>query len=157
MNNGTPDEIIDRALKNGELDKLLLGYPQYCYIDRYSGCPENTDISTLLDFLGRREDYEEHRQQLIKAIFSIIDLYDGITPVATCLFSESYNILNNYKSLNLPLEEITLRLRENIKRFQDQLIEDKTGRGWNKPNGRYGGLQRLSLITQEQNGMPFCQ
>ena len=156
-NNGSPAEIVDRALKNGELDKMLLSYPEYCFIDRFSCCPENSEISALLDSLAKREDYEEHRQELAQAIFSIIDLYEGVTPIAECLFSEAYNTFNNHKLLNLPLEEITLHLRKTIKRFQDRLIEDKTGRGMNHSNGRYGGLQGLSLVTEKNNGMPFCQ
>ena len=156
-NNGSPDEIVDLALKRGELDKLLLGYPEYCYIPRFSPCPENTEIITLIDALCRREDYEEYRQKLIETIFSIVDTYEGIYPVADCLFYETARLLDKRKTLGLPLEEITLSLRKTIKRFQDRLIADKTGGGMGHPNGRYGNLQGISSVVQNDGGMPFCQ
>ena len=156
-NNSNPYEIVDRALKNGELDKLLLGYPQYFYTNRYSYFSDYTDVIVLLNILYSKEDVDDCRQQLSHAIFNIVDLYEGIDPVATCLLYETSHLFDQRKSLGLPLEEITLRLRKTIKHFQDRLIADKTGGGWNKPNGRYEDMQRLSLNTQDYNGMPFCQ
>jgi hypothetical protein len=53
MATNDPMTIVSDAVAKGELDKLLLGAPEYCYRSRISPAPGNTDLTELLAHIIR--------------------------------------------------------------------------------------------------------
>ncbi len=155
-----PMTIVNNAVTKGELDKLLLGAPEYCYRSRMSPAPGNTDLTELLDVLYERwnpTDRERVRDDLVKALYAIVETYEGLGPVATCVLIESSCRAENSPMLGLPLDDLANKLRSGIERFRSRLEKDKTGEGSEWPDGRLGEFRRLSRITVELGGPSFCE
>lgn len=158
MSESNAHEIVKNALDKDELDLLLLGKPEYCYLPRWTSLQTNTDLVELLTIL-----YEEFGQyhpdeiteRLSNAVTKIISTYDGLIPVANCILLESYRRNNESLSLDLPLEEIALELNESIKKYYSQLREDKSGLGSRWDDGLLGELRRLNRITTKKGGPSF--
>jgi hypothetical protein len=166
MSELSPKEIVRKALKKGELDLLLLGRPEYQYIDRWVD-PYNTDLTALLralywDFAeGQREQI---KNRLFAAIKKIVNSYEGLFSVAGCVLYEtaarssvdSFGRPKPETSLGLPLDEIAAELRQSIRVFSFRLEKDKTGVGAQWPDGLLGDLRRLSKNTERLGGPSFC-
>jgi hypothetical protein len=154
----TAYEIVKNALDKDELDLLLLGKPEYCYLPRWTSLPTNTDLVELLNTLY--EEYGQYHPAEIKdrlshAMTKIVSTYDGLIPVANCILLESYRRKNESFSLGLPLEEIAVELNESIRKFYSQLREDKSGTGSRSDDGLLGELRRLNRITTKKGGPSF--
>ena len=160
METPTPKTIVVKAVNRGELDKLLLGAPEYQYRSKYSPAPGDTDLTELLAVLYDHWDPADRKNvesQVAKAVYAIIGTYEGIEPVAACVLLESLRKARGKASLGLPLEDIASRLRRSIDAFSEQLRADKTGGGANWPDGRLGDLRRLSRNTEYLGGPSFCK
>ena len=154
----TAFEIVKKALDKNELDLLLLGNPEYCYLQRWTTSLWNTDLEELLTTLYEENGQyhqEEIKEQLSRAITKIVSTYDGSIPVANCILLESYRRKNDSFSLDLPLEEIAIELNESIKKYYSQLREDKSGAGSRWDDGLLGELRRLNKITTKKGGPSF--
>jgi hypothetical protein len=149
--------IVTTAIAKGELDQLLLGTAEYRYRSRWSPAPV-TDLTELLGVVYERWSAEERdhaRDQLAKALDSIVGTYDGLRPVASCILLETMYRVEN-KSLGLPLEDIAAKLRRSIDQFRSRLANDNTGEGAEWPDGRIGEFRRLSRNTAKRGGPSFC-
>lgn len=158
MAESTAFEIVRMALDKDELDLLLLGKPDYCYLPRWTTIAGNTDLVELLTSLY--EEYgqyhpEETRERLLQAIKKIVSEYDGFVPVANCILAESARRKNDSFSLDLPLEEIAIELNEGIKKYYAQLRDDKSGVGSRWDDGLLGELRRLNRINVKKGGPTF--
>jgi hypothetical protein len=154
----TAYEIVKNALDKDELDLLLLGKPEYCYLPRWVSTPGNTDLVELLTTLYEeygQYHHEEIKEQLCRAITKIVSIYDGLIPVANCILLESSRRKNDIFSLDLPLEEIAIELNESIKKYYSQLRDDKNGAGSRWDDGLLGDLRRLNKITIKKGGPSF--
>jgi hypothetical protein len=151
-----PVVIVKEALAKGELDKLLLGTAEYCYLPKWSSTPGNTDLTVLLDTLYKmatdNNKYENLQRLLLTAVDNIVTKYEGIDPVISILFKEVYNKINNEITFELPLDVIASKLRTTIIHFHDLLLDDKTEGGIGFHDGRYGDIKRMNNIILEYNG-----
>ncbi len=163
----TPEEIVRSALEQDELDLLLLGSPAYRFLPKGSPAPGDTDLIELLTVLYRligQYPREVLKLHLYRAIKKIVESYDGLDPVAACIFYESYarcpvDSFGRPKSgepLGLPLEEVAGELRQSIRVFSIRLEKDKSGGGAGWPDGRLGDMRRLSKNTTRVGGPSFC-
>jgi hypothetical protein len=147
--------IVKNALDKDELDLLLLGKPEYCYMPRWTTSPLNTNLVELLTTLYEeygQYHHEDIKERLCHAITKIVSTYDGLIPVANCILLESSRRKKDNFSLDLPLEEIAIELNESIKEYYSQLREDKSGAGNRWDDGLLGELRRLNKITVKQGG-----
>jgi hypothetical protein len=154
-----PNDIVRTALDKDELDLLLLGSPEYQFFDRWSGSPYNTDLASLLHALYLLSENGQEvrvRDSLLAAIKKIVDTYDGLLPVASCILFESGRQIRDEYTLELPLLDIAGELRQQIRVFAFRLMEDRSGVGAEWSDGRLGDLRRLSKNTVERGGPSFC-
>jgi hypothetical protein len=156
----TPDPImiLKKALAKGELEKLLLGFPEYRYLPKGSPSPENTDLAALLGALydhTTEDNKAKVRDNMTKALNTIVQHYDGLQPVAACILLESLRNARNKPSFGLPLTDLAARLHASINLFSDRLKGDKNGVCSSWPDGRLGELRRLSRNTTELGGPSF--
>jgi hypothetical protein len=160
MTRSNPMVIVRNALAKGELDRLLLGAPEYCYRSRFSPAPGNTDLTELLDVLYDRRtpaDKQAVRGDLIAALNRIVGAYEGLEPVATCILYESLRKARDRPTLDLPLDDLADKLRVGVERFRSDLQEDKSGEGREWPDGCLGMFRRLSRNTEQLGGPSFCE
>jgi len=154
----SPEKIVRKALKRDELALLLLGKPKYQYLPYWSPAPGNTCIVSLLSALrdlvrDYPKDYpcEEIRNRLNQAIKKIVNIYEGIDPVVTCLVFESRR-----RPFGLPMDEIAADLKQSIRVFSFRLEKDRTGEGAQYPDGQLGNFRRLSEVAESLGGPSFC-
>ncbi len=160
MTKNDPQRIVRAALTNGEIDRLLLGAPEYQYLPKYSPAPGNTDLVDLLTVIYDGLDAENRataKAALEKAIRSLSGVYEAIDAIATCIFLEAKRRSDGRSTLGLPIEEFAGKLQATIRTFEARLRADKTGGGWNERDGVLGDLRRLSRITESHGGPPFCR
>lgn len=158
MTQNSPDAIVRRALEQNELSLLLLGANEYQYFDRWVGHADNTNLPELLSSLYgfiSDEGREIIRDRLLLAINEIIESYEGLFPVATCILFESSHRSENQPTLGLPLDELAEVLRQKVREFGFKLEKDKTGPGFNWPRGRLDDMRRLSKNTVRLGGPSF--
>ena len=154
-----PKTIVERAIARGELDKLLLGEPEYCYRSRWSPAPGDTDLTELLEIVYGRLDSADAarvREAMKKALFSVVGRYEGVEPVVIAILMESRRKRDTDDVLGLPLNELAEKLRGSINAFSTKLKTDKTGVGEGMTDGRLGDLRRLSRTIEELGGPAFC-
>jgi hypothetical protein len=160
------EEIVRKAIEKDELDLLLLGKPEYQFLPRWTPA-DDTDLVELLSALYRLvTEYrrEELKDYLHRAIKKIVDTYEGLDAVASCILFESskqspvdcFGEPHQPNPLGLPLDGIASELRQSIRVFSFRLEKDKTGVGSQWPDGRLGDLRRLSQITKRLGGPAFC-
>lgn len=155
-----PDTIVKEALKKGELDKLLLGAPEYCYLPNGSPAPGDTDLAALIGTLYAHTTISEKqliRDEMLKVLNTIVDSYEGLEPVAACILLESLQKIRNRSSFGLPLDDLAAKLRTSINAFADHLETDWSGAGASWHDGRLGELRRLSRNTVDLGGPSFCE
>lgn len=155
----SPEDIVRKALEKDELDLLLLGKPGYQYLPKWSPAPGDTDVTSLLSALGGlvgEYPRAEIRDRLHRAIMKIVETYEGLDPVAHCLFFEAYDRSEGRPPLGLPAEEIAAELKQSIRVFSFRLEKDKTYNCGLLPDGRLGGLRQLSRTTERFGGPSFC-
>jgi hypothetical protein len=160
MMRSDPVGIVREALARGELDKLLLGKRKYRYLPKGSPAPGDTDLAALIGVLYEHvseTDRQIVRDEMTKAIGSIIDTYAGLEPVAACILLESLQRMRGGSAFGLPLENIAARLRANISVFADRLRADRSGIGASWPDGWFGEFRRLSRNTVDLGGPSFCE
>ncbi len=157
MNRAHPDDIVRAALKNGEIEDLLLGAPEYQFRSKYSPAPGNTDLTELLDAIYRLDPQSRElaKAALVKALFSLSGRYEGIDAIASCILFEAGCRSTRSSPLGLPIEELAVKLRATIQSFAQRLRVDKTGGGDAWPDGRLGDLRRRSRNTEDDGGPPF--
>lgn len=154
----TAYEIVKNALDKDELDLLLLGQPEYCYVPRWASSSSDSDLVELLTTLYEeygQYHHEDIKERLGRAITKIVSIYDGLIPVANCILLESARRKDDSYSLDLPLEEIAVELNESIKNYYSQLREDKSDAGSRWDDGLLGELRRLNKITVKKGGPAF--
>ena len=155
-----PKELIRSALAKGELAKLLLGSPGYCYLPTWTVAPGKTDLVALLEILYSiipDTELPSLRNELLREISAIVRTYEGIDVVATIILFESGQRADSGKLLDLPLDELATQLRQTIKAFAPRLRVDQTGRGAGWPDGQLGDLRRRSKNTVDIGGPSFCE
>lgn len=155
-----PIDIVNVALAKGEIEKLLLGTPEYQYRSRLSPAPGNTDLTELLAVIYDGLDpqsREAAKDALVKGLYSLSETYEGIDAVATCILIESLRKSNGRSLLGLPIDDLAERLRVTIRAFEPRLRADKGGAGRDWPDGLLGDLRRLSRITENLGGPSFCE
>ena len=160
MKTSTPEEIVKAALAKGELEKLLLGAPAYQYRSKYSPAPGNTDLTELLSVVYRDLAADERglaAEILLAALNKIVHTYEGLRPVASCILYEAGSQADRRPPLGLPLSELARALDASIQRYSDPLRADKTGEGYEWPDGRLGEFRRLSRNTVSLGGPSFCE
>lgn len=153
----SPEKIVRKALKRDELALLLLGKQKYQYLPYWSPASGNTDITALLSALGNLvrdypSDYphEEIRDRLNQAIKEIVDTYEGLDPVVSCLVFESHE-----RPFGLPLDKIAADLKQSIRVFSFRLEKDRSGYGDQYPDGQLGNFRRLSQVVEQLGGPSF--
>ncbi len=155
-----PNEIVRTALAKGELEKLLLGAPEYQYRSKYSPAPGNTDLTELLSVIYRDLAAEERgpaAEMLLAALKKIVHKYEGLRPVASCILYEAGSQADHRPPLGLPLGELARALGASIQQYSSQLRADETGEGSEWPDGRLGEFRRLSRNTVSLGGPSFCE
>jgi hypothetical protein len=159
------NDVVRAALDADELDKMLLGWPPYQYLPKWSPATD-TDLPQLLHALYGlvgvypREDLSDRLRHAIEKI--VVD-YEGLGPVASCILFEAsarapFDAFGKPKadtSLRLPLDEIADDLRQSVRVFSIRLEKDKTGVGSEWPDGRLGDFRRLSKNTVRYGGPSF--
>lgn len=155
-----PIQMIKEAVAKGEIIKLLLGDPGYCYLPKGSPAPGNTDlaavIGVLYDFIPESERARV-RDEMVVALNAIVGTYEGLEPVAASILLESLRKMHNRTRFGLPLDDLAAKLSESINAFADRLRADRSGVGASWPDGRLGELRRLSRNTVDLGGPPFCK
>lgn len=152
-------DIVKTALAKGELDKLLLGTPDYQYRSKYSPSPSNTDLTELLAVIYlslENSEKDAAREALVNALYSLSGTYEGIDPTATCILYESGKKSRGSAGLGLPIDDLAEKLRSTIRIFESRLRNDKSGGGRDYSDGLLGDLRRLSRITEKHGGPSFC-
>ncbi len=155
-----PTDIMNAALAKGELDKLLVGAPEYQYHSKYSPAPGNTNLTELLeaiyDDLGQ-QPREVAKDALVKALYSLSGTYEGIDAISTCILLEASRRSDNRPMLGLPIDDLAGKLQATIRTFELRLRAGKSGGGRYWPDGLLGDLRRLSRNTEKCGGPAFCK
>lgn len=155
-----PRDIVNTALAKGELDKLLLGAPEYQYRSRFSPAPGDTDLTELLAVIYDGLDpqtREAAKDALVKALYALSGTYEGIDAISTCILFETGQKFDRRPPLGLPLEDLAMKLQATIRAFEPRLRADKSGGGRDWPDGLLGDLRRLSRNTEKYGGPAFCK
>ena len=160
MPNRSATETVSSALSKGEIDKLILGTPEYQYRSRFSPAETGSDLTEILAVIYDGLDAQKRkaaRDELEKALLAIADSYEGIDPISTCILLESLRKSDGRPTLGLPINDLAKRLQATIHRFEGQLRGDKSGGGRDSPDGLLGDLRRLSRSTVKHGGPSFCE
>jgi len=155
-----PTTIVEKAISNGELDKLLLGAPEYQYRTRWSPAPGSTDLTELLAVIYDRLDAktrEKAKLELEFALNKLVHVYEGLEPVATCILIESFRKSKGRPFLNLPIEGLAEKLNKSIHTFESRLRSDNSGSGQQWADGMLGEMRLLSRNTAQVGGPSFCK
>ena len=153
-----PIFIIKDALSIGELDKMLLGEPGYCYVPKFSPASGRTDLAALIVALYDDMsvcDRAKIREEMLRALNKFVQTYEGLEPVAGCILIESLRRAQELPALDLPLDELAAKLQKYIGVFAERLKADKEGVGATWPDGRLGEIRRLSRNTRDCGGPTF--
>ena len=160
MTKTNPIAIVEDALRRGELDKLLLGEPGDRYLPKGSPAPGDTDLAAVLGTLYDQTpetDLQRVRDEMVKAVNSIVGTYEGLEPVAASILLESLRKQRTKPTFGLPLDDLAAQLRASIDVFADRLKTDRSGIGASWADGRLGELRRLSRNTVDLAGPSFCK
>src|SRR5579859_1844523 len=154
-----PHRLAKEAVESRQVDKLLLGAPEYQYLPKWSPSPSNTDLTELLSAMYVQENTEQVKTELLRALRSIMTEYDGLVPVATVILFESVRKARGDRHLGLPLLELAESLSKSIEVYRDCLCRVKRASEgadmW--PDGLYGELRRLSRNTEKRGGPSFLK
>lgn len=151
-----PVRIIKEAVARGDVDRLLLGSPEYRWRDKWSVSPEASDIGDLLRIMCDSFDNAEREvlgRDLAVAAYAVVDEYEGIMPVAYCIYVEVTHKARNGKHLGFPVEDLAARLKASIKRHEYRLFSDPSGAYYSRlPDGRLTFLRNLSDQVAAKGG-----
>ena len=153
-------EIVRRAFVNGDMRKLLLEDPEYCYMYKWSSSPSNSDTSVLREIIYRYTpaDIRVAVQQSYKdAIDELVSEKIGIIPVCHAILHEVGSIRDQGKGLGLDLESLATQLSKIIPENFQYLSNDKSGHGRGWANGMIGEVARVDKIVQELGGPPIIR
>lgn len=151
-----PIDLVKTAVAKGELDRMLLGEPQYWFQSKYSYAPGPTDVSSLIDAIyicTDDIDILSIRSEYIRALWAIVEKYEGIDAVSSAIFTEAYHRREQRLVLGIPLEELAERLRSTIARGEDRLLSAPSWIGF---PSRFQDIRQLSHTTTEYGGPAFC-
>ena len=149
-------KILYRAISRNEMDKLLLGYPEYCYRSRWSPAPENTDLTELIGIIYDTPKLVSNAsisKIMETSLFKTLTTFDGLAPVASCILLESSYKYDHRPILNLPLETLAKELKSQITKFTKAMDSDTFFLNTEKIED----LQRLSKIVVELGGPSFLE
>lgn len=148
--------LISTALNTGEIDQLLLGVPKYAYRSRFVPCPRDSDIVEFLQVMVNEVNTVKLRTELDRVLNRMVDTYEGVFPVASCILFETARRSRGETTLNLDTHALAAALSNTIDRFRDRLAIDFSFEGANWPDGQLGDLRRLSRVTASLGGPTFC-
>lgn len=151
-------ELVNQALERDELDKLILGTPEYRYLPARSPSPWNTDIalilSVLYDWIYSNPIVGEKKME--SALTHIVQMPQGIIPVALCILFEVVRNSNN-RGVRLPLDELSQKLHNSILENKSRLQMDRRGPAIQWRDGMLGELRRLSKNSKKRGGPCFWE
>ncbi|MBA3581717.1 MAG: hypothetical protein H0W44_04605 [Gammaproteobacteria bacterium] len=156
----TPYELTCLAVKNDELDKLLLGVEPYAYLPKYSPSSSGTDLEEIYEH-GLVEYSVQHPEKKINEKLQFIleylaGYYEGINTVVSIIFNVAYDSTKGkIYPLNINIQVLANIVSETIARHEERLKLDKTGEGWSYGDGLYGDLKRLNGILADEGGPTF--
>lgn len=155
----TPAQIAMMAIERGEMEKLLLGSPEYRYRSRHSPSPGSTDLTEVLAPLYDAEDAlrERARDQIVNALCSLSCAYEGIDPMVTLLVIEAMRKSSGRRTLEIPLHILAGHLRRAVETHRHRLMTDRSGGGADWPDGMLGEMKRLSRIVVDYGGPAFIE
>jgi len=156
-----PIKIIREALEKNEMDRLLLGDEKYRHLGKYTCDPGITDISALMgcyyNIFMKEIEPKKLRDILADAIFSVVNEYEGLFPVAICLLKELYRKQRGIAILDLPIPEITEALRQSIAKYRMRLICDDSMYGRGYDDRSLGQMRHFSKLAVEYGGESYCE
>lgn len=148
--------LAKSAVNNAELDKLMLGEPRYWFTSKDSYAPGPTDVGTLIDSLYldmQGPDFFQTRSEFIRALWSVVDKFEGIYAASHSIFTETYRRRKGEATFDVPTNDLAARLRATIIRHEVRLKNERSWIGW---SCRLDDLRQLSQTTNEHGGPAFC-
>lgn len=159
MTETTAYQVVAATLRDDALDAMLLERPPYVYRSHWSPADVPSDITELLRSLYTDTfdlDRVEIRRRLGQTLERLAQTYEGLEGVASCLLFESGRLDGrSFPPIGLPMENLASQLAQSIERYRPRLVDDRTGQGRHWPDGKFGELRRLSLLTQRGGGPAF--
>ncbi len=156
-----PGELTELAVKNNEIDKLLLGEPPYFYNEHYCRTPGETNLNAIFSFgiypyavLHAEVDFKAQVEALIPACLETVE---GLVTLVNILFIESYTRHRGNKTLDLDLQQLAQVLRQQIAKHEVMLRSTFILGGENMREGMLGDFKRISKIIAEDGGPEFVQ
>ena len=154
-----PDELTELAVKNNEVDKLVLGEAPYFYNDRSIRTPGQTNLNAIFGYgiypyavLHPEVDFKGQIEALIPACSQTIE---GLNTLVSILFIESYTRYRGKKTLDLDLQQLAQVLKQQISEHEDMLRNSFILGGGNMREGMLGDFKRISKIIAEDGGPEF--
>ena len=151
-----PETLVRDAVTNDQVLDLLLGNEPYRYYNSNRYCAEIGPHS-LLTLLGRLYCIEDPTvaSKLQRAMHDAIHMYEGILPVAMCVYNELFE--RSYGSgLGIPLERAVRELPAAIPPNESRLRSDFTYCLPGARDGDWGVLRRWSEVAARKYGCtPF--
>ena len=153
------ERIIIRALERDALCALILGAPEYCYLPNWTSASGSTDLAAIIPVMCdmRAKGSSDLNSRISKALRDLVDLYEGLVPVATILLIESLRSKKGDTILGIDVLEISTLLSKSILHYQGRLVGDKVGEGAQWPDRMLGELRRLSDNTVKFGGPSFVR
>lgn len=153
------EDLIRTALAKRQVEELLLGNDPYAYLPPYSPAVGPTDLAEVLRILYEAclpEMTTQVRELMVPALESLVERYEGLDAVATCILKETSNRSRSGPTIGLPVEDLAKRLRHSIAIYKERLTADKSGEGAEWPDGMVGMFRRLSRRVVELGGPELC-
>jgi hypothetical protein len=153
------EDLIRTALAKRQIEELLLGRDPYAYMPPYSPAVGPTDLAEVLRILYEvclPELTAQVADLMIPALESLVERYEGLDAVATCILTETLSRSRSGPIIGLPIDDLAKRLRHSIAVYRDRLVADKSGEGAVWPDGMVGMFRRLSRIVVELGGPELC-
>lgn len=141
--------IVMNAIRDRELDRVLLGHEGYRHINFGTMCPGPTDVSAVCQLLFHRDLGISKRvitEQLIHAVESIVDTYEGILPSTVVITSHLIDKANGRPTLDLPIEELAAEIRASVAVHGERL--------WQHGN-RLSLQEGFSKVSMDRGGPPL--
>lgn len=154
-------EITCLAIKNGELEKLLLGEEPYICMDRWSQSPGPTDITYVYRALceyAQKHPHDDLRHQITMLLPRLCTTTIGIDAASGILLCESLNQMRHgsaHPPLDLDIEEAADIIKMAVRKYQQELREDHSGVGKHHREGLLEALRRGSRYLEEDGGPTF--
>jgi len=145
-----PGELTELAVKNNEVDKLILGEPPYFYNDRSSLSPGETDLTIIFSagiypyaVLHPEVDFKAMIEAMIPACSEAVE---GLSTLVRILFMEAYTRHQGKKTLDLDLQQLAQVLRQQVAKHKDMLRNSFILGGQDMREGMLGDFKRMSKI-----------